>query len=77
MLPGKAIWLYGNPITSAPQAEFNVYDGYQQKERSLLNFCSYNYLGYSCHPEVITEVQKTTGKYGTGAVSAPLLSGYL
>ncbi len=72
----KGYMVYGNPISSAPVAEFTVYDNYAGKERNFLNFCSYNYLGYSFHPEVIGEVQQTLGKYGTGAVSAPLLSGY-
>lgn len=68
--------VYGNPITTAPIAEFTVYDKYAGKERNFLNFCSYNYLGYSFHPEVIADVQNTVANYGTGAVSAPLLSGY-
>lgn len=72
----KGYMVYGNPISTAPKAEFDVYDSAIGKERSFLNFCSYNYLGYSCHPDVIAEVQKTLGHYGTGAVSAPLLSGY-
>jgi len=72
----KGYMVYGNPISSAPVSEFMVYDNYLGEERNFLNFCSYNYLGYSFHPEVIAEVQKTVAKYGTGAVSAPLLSGY-
>ncbi len=72
----KKYMVYGNPISSAPEAEFNVYDRYMGTERNFLNFCSYNYLGYSNHPEVIRTVQDTLAKYGTGAVSAPLLSGY-
>lgn len=72
----KKYMVYGTPITSAPDAEFTVYDRYKDEERNFLNFCSYNYLGYSCHPEVMAAVQQTLAKYGTGAVSAPLLSGY-
>jgi len=72
----KGYMVYGNPITTSPQAEFKVYDRYGGGEHNFLNFCSYNYLGYSCHPEVICEVQNSVAKYGTGAVSAPLLSGY-
>lgn len=72
----KKYMVYGNPISSAPDAEFDVYDRYKNTERNFLNFCSYNYLGYSCHPEVMRTVQDTIAKYGTGAVSAPLLSGY-
>ncbi|MDD4514400.1 aminotransferase class I/II-fold pyridoxal phosphate-dependent enzyme [Massilibacteroides sp.] len=72
----KKYMVYGNPISTAPRSEFQVYDRYLDKDRNFLNFCSYNYLGYSCHPDVIKTVQDTVGKYGTGAVSAPLLSGY-
>lgn len=72
----KKDMVYGNPIGTAPKAEFKVYDRYVGKERDFLNFCSYNYLGYSCNPEVIKAVQDALNKYGTGAVSAPLLSGY-
>ncbi|MDD2437811.1 MAG: aminotransferase class I/II-fold pyridoxal phosphate-dependent enzyme [Massilibacteroides sp.] len=72
----KKYMVYGNPISTAPSSEFEVYDRYLNQDRHFLNFCSYNYLGYSCHPEVIKAVQETVDKYGTGAVSAPLLSGY-
>jgi glycine C-acetyltransferase len=72
----KKYFVYHNPIMSAPLAEFDVYDRYSKSVRKFLNFCSYNYLGYSYHPEVIKEVQDTIAKYGTGAVSAPLFSGY-
>ncbi|MCD7901406.1 MAG: aminotransferase class I/II-fold pyridoxal phosphate-dependent enzyme [Bacteroides sp.] len=72
----KKYMVYGNPICSAPVSEFNIFDRYLNSERGFLNFCSYNYLGYSCHPSVIQTVQETLVRYGTGAVSAPLLSGY-
>lgn len=72
----KKYMVYGNPISTAPKAEFRVYDRFIDAERNFLNFCSYNYLGYSCHPEVIQVVQDTIARYGSGAVSAPLLSGY-
>lgn len=72
----KKYMVYGTPVSSAPGPVFQIYDAGQQKDREFLNFCSYNYLGYSNHPEVIRAVQDTLGKYGTGAVSAPLLSGY-
>jgi len=72
----KEYMIYGQPVTTAPVAEFDVYDRATDTVRKFLNFCSYNYLGYSCHPEVKKAVQDTIEKYGTGAVSAPLLSGY-
>ena len=70
------------PVTGASQSrlskrpEFDVIDRYTGQVRKFLNFCSYNYLGYSFHPEVKQAVQGAVEKYGTGAVSAPLLSGY-
>lgn len=71
----KKYMVYGQPVMTSPTPEFEVYDRYAGKIRKFLNFCSYNYLGYSFHPEVIKSVQAALGKYGTGAVSAPLLSG--
>ena len=72
----KKYMVYGNPIMTAPGPTFEVYDRYSDSIRSFLNFCSYNYLGYSLHPEVVKVAQEALGKFGTGAVSAPLLSGY-
>jgi 7-keto-8-aminopelargonate synthetase and related enzymes len=72
----KRYMVYGNPVTTSPGPEFDVFDRHLNTTRHYLNFCSYNYLGYSNHPEVIKAVQQTIGNYGTGAVSAPLLSGY-
>ena len=68
--------IYLQPIMSAPAAEIKVFDRFTNSVRKFLNFCSYNYLGYSLHPEVIKAVQNTLSEFGTGAVSAPLLSGY-
>ncbi|MCL2488385.1 MAG: aminotransferase class I/II-fold pyridoxal phosphate-dependent enzyme [Oscillospiraceae bacterium] len=72
----KGYMVYGHPLTGAPGATFPVRNNYTGEEREFLNFCSYNYLGYSLAPEVIGAVQETVGRYGTGAVSAPMLSGY-
>ena len=72
----KKYMIYGQPIMSRPGSEFEVFDRNANSVRRFLNFCSYNYLGYSLHPEVIKAVQSTLSEFGTGAVSAPLLSGY-
>jgi 8-amino-7-oxononanoate synthase len=72
----KQYMIYAQPMTSGPKPEFDVYDNNAGRTRRFLNFCSYNYLGYSFHPEVIQAVQETAAEFGTGAVSAPLLSGY-
>lgn len=72
----KRYMVYAQPMISGPRPEFDVYDNNAQKVRRFLNFCSYNYLGYSFHPEVVQAVQDAIQSFGTGAVSAPLLSGY-
>lgn len=72
----KKYMIYGNPIKTAPDAEFDLYNQYNGSVRKYLNFCSYNYLGYSLNPEVKNAIKDGISKYGTGAVSAPLLSGY-
>jgi len=63
-------------MMTSPKTEFEVFDWNTNSVRKFLNFCSYNYLGFSYHPEVIKTVQEAIAEFGTGAVSAPLLSGY-
>lgn len=72
----KKYMIYIQPMMSSPRTELEVYDRNTQSVRQLLNFCSYNYLGYSYHPDVIKAVKHALDEFGTGAVSAPLLSGY-
>ena len=72
----RKFMIYAQPMMSGPKTEFQVYDHNTQSVRKFLNFCSYNYLGYSYHPEVMQAVKDAMDVFGTGAVSAPLLSGY-
>lgn len=72
----KQYMVYGQPMVSSPKAEVEVFDRNTNSVRTFLNFCSYNYLGFSYHPEVINAVQTALHDFGVGAVSAPLLSGY-
>ena len=72
----KGYMVYGQPIMTAPKTEFDVYIKASEEVRKFLNFCSYNYLGYSYRPEVQKAVKDAINVFGTGAVSAPLLSGY-
>lgn len=48
---------------------------YEGKPRSVINFCSYNYLGLANRAEVIAAAQEALMKYGMGACGSPLLSG--
>lgn len=41
----------------------------------LLNFSSYNYLGFGYHPDVITAAKEALDIYGLGAASSPVISG--
>jgi 7-keto-8-aminopelargonate synthetase-like enzyme len=43
----------------------------------LLNFSSYNYLGYGLHPEVIESAKAALDQYGLGACSSPVQAGTL
>lgn len=62
-----------------------VRDGAQRTEVELtrqdgqalqvLNFSSYNYLGFSYHPEVIEAARDAVSRYGLGAASSPVISG--
>jgi len=72
----KKYMVYVQPMMSGPRTELEVYDRNTQSVRKFLNFCSYNYLGYSFHPDVVKAVKEALDEFGTGAVSAPLLSGY-
>jgi 7-keto-8-aminopelargonate synthetase-like enzyme len=48
---------------------------YEGRPRSVINLCSYNYLGLANHPEVIAAVQEALKTHGMGACGAPILSG--
>lgn len=41
----------------------------------MVNFSSYNYLGYGYHPEVKRASQDAIERYGTGGASSPVISG--
>ena len=41
----------------------------------IINLSSYNYLGFSYHPDVIKAAQDAVGLYGLGASSSPVISG--
>ena len=44
-------------------------------EHNLVNFSSYNYLGYANHPEVIQAAKDALDKFGLGATGSPVLNG--
>src|SRR5881398_4221995 len=48
---------------------------YNGRPRSVINLCSYNYLGLANHPEVIAAAQAALKTHGLGACGSPMLSG--
>ena len=65
--------LYEPELLNSADARTSItYDG---KSRSVVNLCSYNYLGLAKHPEVIAAASAALTKYGIGACGSPVLSG--
>jgi len=59
-------------LATADARTIITYDG---KPRSVINLCSYNYLGLANHPEVIAAAHEALTTHGLGACGAPVLSG--
>jgi glycine C-acetyltransferase len=65
--------LYEPEMLSTADARTTInYDG---KPLSVINLCSYNYLGLANHPDVIAAAHDALREYGLGACGAPVLSG--
>ncbi len=47
------------------------------KKKKVLNFVSYNYLGYGYHPAVKNAAKRAIDQYGLGAASSPIMGGTL
>ncbi|WP_150049321.1 8-amino-7-oxononanoate synthase [Methylomonas rhizoryzae] len=58
-------------ISDGPQGVDVIVDG-----KSVVNFCSNDYLGLANHPEVIAAFQQAAERYGVGSGSAHLICGH-
>ncbi|MBW9263827.1 MAG: aminotransferase class I/II-fold pyridoxal phosphate-dependent enzyme, partial [Candidatus Thiodiazotropha sp. (ex. Lucinisca nassula)] len=58
-------------VVSSPQQTEMVVDG-----RTMLTFCSNDYLGLASHPEVIEALQQAANVYGVGSGAAHLINGH-
>lgn len=69
----QAVELYEPQMLGTADARTSI--SYKGKAHSVINLCSYNYLGLANHPEVIEAAGKALRTHGLGACGAPLLSG--
>lgn len=70
---GGARELYEPEMLATADARTTInYDGEPQ---SVINLCSYNYLGLANHPEVIAAAHEALRTHGLGACGSPTLSG--
>jgi 8-amino-7-oxononanoate synthase len=65
--------LYEPELLATADARTTI--SYEGRPRSVINLCSYNYLGLANRPEVIAAARDALAKYGLGACGSPLLSG--
>ena len=65
--------LYEPEMVASPDARTTI--NYNGKQRSVINLCSYNYLGLANHPEVIAAAHEALTTHGLGACGSPMLSG--
>src|SRR5438132_2306449 len=68
-----AVKLYEPELLSSTYARTTL--NYGGEPRSVINLCSYNYLGLANHPEVIAAAHGALKTHGMGACGAPMLSG--
>jgi len=68
-----AVELYEPEMLASADARTSIrYDG---KSQSVINLCSYNYLGLANHPEVVAAAHEALNSHGLGACGSPMLSG--
>src|SRR5438132_6930755 len=68
-----AVELYEPELLSSADARTTI--NYAGKPQSVINFCSYNYLGLANHPDVLAAAHEALRTHGLGACGSPMLSG--
>lgn len=68
------IYSFESPRLGAQKTEIEIQRETGERMR-LLNFSSYNYLGFGYHPDVIAAAKDALDTYGLGAASSPVISG--
>lgn len=65
--------LYEPELLSSADAHTSI--NYNGEPKSVINLCSYNYLGLANHPEVVAAAREALKTHGVGACGSPMLSG--
>ncbi len=68
-----AVELYEPELLASADARTTI--DYNGRPRSVINLCSYNYLGLANHPEVLAAAHEALRTHGLGACGSPMLSG--
>ena len=68
-----AVKLYEPELLATADARTTI--DYEGEPHSVINLCSYNYLGLANHPEVIAAAHQALKTHGLGACGSPMLSG--
>jgi 8-amino-7-oxononanoate synthase len=68
-----AVKLYEPELLATAEARTTIH--YGGKPHSVINLCSYNYLGLANHPAVIAAAHEALRTHGLGACGSPMLSG--
>src|ERR1700741_4988840 len=68
-----AVALYEPELLASAEARTTI--NYNGKPRSVINLCSYNYLGLANHPDVLAAGHEALRTHGMGACGSPMLSG--
>jgi len=68
-----AVKLYEPELLASADARTTI--NYGGKSHSVINLCSYNYLGLANHPDVIAAAHEALNTHGLGACGSPMLSG--
>src|SRR5947207_14276424 len=72
-LAAWAVKLYEPEMLATADARTTL--DYEGKPQSVINLCSYNYLGLANHPEVVAAAHEALDTHGLGACGSPMLSG--
>src|SRR5262249_5152773 len=70
----QGVWPFSTELQSGPGPEVTVIDE-TGKERTGVNFGSYDYLGLSAHSEVRAAAIEAINRYGTCIAGSPILQG--